>query len=65
MRIAADSAGMIVVLENGCGDRGKAIAAMMAIYAWALHRCDRLDRGLRLASSNMHGGTQSANASSI
>ncbi|WP_352847746.1 hypothetical protein [Mesorhizobium sp. M0622] len=39
MRIAADSAGIIVVLENGCGDRGKAIAAMMAIYAWALHRC--------------------------
>ncbi|MER8910952.1 hypothetical protein NKH99_25370 [Mesorhizobium sp. M0854] len=27
MRIAADTAGMIVVLENGCGDRGKAIGA--------------------------------------
>ncbi|ESZ15277.1 hypothetical protein X737_22355 [Mesorhizobium sp. L48C026A00] len=30
---------MIVVLENSCGDRGKAIAAMMAMNAWALHRC--------------------------
>ncbi|MER9495420.1 hypothetical protein NKI86_26790 [Mesorhizobium sp. M0320] len=39
---------MIVMLEKGCGGRGKAVAAMMV--STALHRCERLDRGLLLAS---------------
>lgn len=57
--IGADIAGMTVVLDNGSGDRGKAVTVTMATNL-TLHRCDRLERGLCLASSNIHRGFRNA-----
>ncbi|ESW65605.1 hypothetical protein X773_31895 [Mesorhizobium sp. LSJC285A00] len=51
-----DGAGMIVMLEKGCGGRGKAVAAMMV--STALHRCERLEQRSPPGIERMQGATQ-------
>ncbi|MES0026186.1 MULTISPECIES: hypothetical protein [unclassified Mesorhizobium] len=47
---------MIVMLEKGCGGRGKAVAAMMV--STALHRCELLEQRSPPGIERMQGATQ-------